>query len=434
MDLSIVYEEAFYELGDPVRGIIDVRHNVTKDKTEEEEKEMSNIVIVVDLSGSMDGNPLQSIKLCIEYLVHAFIDKATLSIVGFNDVATVVHPRVQLTTENATNCLQNAFSMDAHGCTNMEAGLRTGAETLISAGKEHSRNYMICITDGIPNVGEYNPKILGNITSSVLGTINSAVHIIGLGYSVDKPMLANLADYCPRGRFDHVCSTENMVERMGAIIGQILHVACHEVQVSFPTDIIDNVSGLGASDRSPIMLGTFYAGERVAIPFIIKPCVTATTAIFRVSLDYANRSRVPQTSVVIDSTPPSDKPGAKSESKIMIQIELIRAYVGKYLLDNCKDLNRESMMAQEIQRLLTLEPKNNTLTLLAFRLTNAFSSCSSIDNFDLIRQQSDDVLSPLMSPLVRSYSQGAVEHVRNKTTDDDESDQLPPCPPQLVRD
>ncbi len=118
------------------------------------QRKASNIVVVVDKSGSMSGRPLDLVKESLNSLVGELGPNDSLSIVLYGDRAHLYLPPHKLEKKHRDKVLKAIHAIESSGSTNMERGLKIGYK-LATELKSESNNQtrVILFTDERPNVG-----------------------------------------------------------------------------------------------------------------------------------------------------------------------------------------------------------------------------------------------------------------------------------------
>lgn len=170
-----------------------------KGKGLETERAPLAIALVIDVSGSMQGDPIAHVLKSCEIVSQLLDARDQLAIVTFNNTAGV---RVGLTRcDDSGRSLITAALRDVHanGGTNMHAGIEAGAGILLSAAPG-LRRAMVVLSDGQPNVGLSSPEQLAQIVS---GLRPIGVSSLGFGLQHDENVLTAIAT-AGSGRYAYV--------------------------------------------------------------------------------------------------------------------------------------------------------------------------------------------------------------------------------------
>jgi Ca-activated chloride channel family protein len=137
-------------------------------------------VLAVDVSGSMQGPPIEQVISSVDKLVDLFAETDKVGVVAFSDGATEVCALSSMTNEGRRGLRQRTRRLSANGQTNMEAGLRLAAG-LLGARAEHERHVVLLLSDGAPNVGASSKEAL----SALAASMRPAISLSSLGYGLN---------------------------------------------------------------------------------------------------------------------------------------------------------------------------------------------------------------------------------------------------------
>ncbi|WP_155831048.1 vWA domain-containing protein [Butyrivibrio sp. MB2005] len=197
-----------------------------------EEAPMSNLVFLIDVSGSMsDENKLPLLQKSFKELVDNLPDKGTISIVTYSGCEKVV-----LSGESMSNKkkLKKAIdSLVADGCTNGEAGIQKAYEIAKDNYIENGINRVILATDGDLNVGISSPAELERFIEDKKDD-GVFLSVLGFGdgnYKDDR--LEKLAD-CGNGNYSYIDSfyegKKVLVDEMGSTLITIAKDVKYQVE------------------------------------------------------------------------------------------------------------------------------------------------------------------------------------------------------------
>jgi len=183
---------------------------VTVQPPPEGERQPSDIICVIDNSGSMGmeativgaGGAAESHGLSlldvakhgVRTIVHTLTGKDRLGIVSFNHNSRVLLPMTDMTKEGQEKAGEALDNLVSGGGTNIWDGLSAGLELLAPAAKEPGHfGHVMLLTDGestmretiIPNLFSYKDQHEG-----LPGTVNT----FGFGYNLDSQLLVGLAN------------------------------------------------------------------------------------------------------------------------------------------------------------------------------------------------------------------------------------------------
>jgi hypothetical protein len=154
-----------------------------------------DLVAVIDVSSSMEGERLENAKKALTFIVRKLTDRDRLSIVKFDNEAARVC-RLRRVTDSARTELEAGVSgLQIRGATNIELGLRTGLavveERKFTAGRASS---IMLLSDGDENSGNARTVVPGNVP----------VHTFGFGADHDSTLLGDVAKKSLGGVYNYV--------------------------------------------------------------------------------------------------------------------------------------------------------------------------------------------------------------------------------------
>ncbi len=166
-------------------------------------EELSNIseasvVLAVDHSGSMDGEPLEATKKAVVSFVNSISHDINVGLVEFDDMAQVVTPL----TGNASAVVQGVQTIESGGGTSIWSGLQTAGDELMS---EMGRKIIILLSDGEDGDTSKIDEVLNQLRQN-----NIYVYTIGFG-GADTEYLSYIANSC-QGKFLQAQSSDMLGE------------------------------------------------------------------------------------------------------------------------------------------------------------------------------------------------------------------------------
>jgi len=150
-----------------------------------------SLAVVVDVSGSMQGEKLQYVKQGLEILIDKMRDGDRLALVSYSDSARVLAPMAPVELQRVSLRAQ-VRSLVADGGTNIALGLETGYHAVLNSIDRSRQNRVILLSDGVPTVGVTS-------TSAIIGTSRSynsegiGITTVGLGLDFNVDLMRNLA-------------------------------------------------------------------------------------------------------------------------------------------------------------------------------------------------------------------------------------------------
>lgn len=167
-------------------------------KALEAERAPLAVVLVIDTSGSMQGEPIEHVVKSCEIVSELLSERDQLAVVTFSSTAGV---RCGLTTTDLAGRAQIRSSLAgvrADGSTNMHGGIEVAAGVLMTA-PAGLRRVMVVLSDGQPNIGFQSAS---DLAAYVRG-LKLAVSTLGFGLHHDENVLDAIAT-AGSGRYAYV--------------------------------------------------------------------------------------------------------------------------------------------------------------------------------------------------------------------------------------
>jgi Ca-activated chloride channel family protein len=153
-----------------------------------------NISIVLDRSGSMDGDKLNYAKEALKYVVKNLSSTDVISIVLYDtNVETFLEPQ---RLEDKSGILNRIDKIATAGSTNMEGGIKRGYELVNTSKKligSEMINRVLLLSDGLPNVGISDAEQLAAITRDHFEKDHISISTFGVGNDYNENLMAKMA-------------------------------------------------------------------------------------------------------------------------------------------------------------------------------------------------------------------------------------------------
>lgn len=149
-----------------------------------------NLALVIDRSGSMEGEPLEYVKRACAHVVDLLEPSDILSVITFEDRAEVVMPARRVV--NKALIKEHINRIEPGNTTNLFEGLMTGASQIASVASDAYVKRMLVLTDGEPTAGTKDfQSIVGGVAEQKSRGI--AVTALGFGPDYNEELLAGMA-------------------------------------------------------------------------------------------------------------------------------------------------------------------------------------------------------------------------------------------------
>ncbi|MDB4632048.1 VWA domain-containing protein [Pirellulaceae bacterium] len=168
-----------------------VRVGLTGFKMESEKKRAAvNVAIVLDRSGSMQGDKIKKAKEAAISAVDRLASQDIVSVITYDSNVQVLVPATKATDKAAIK--EKIASITIGGNTALFAGVSKGAAEVRKFLDEEKVNRIILLSDGLANVGPSSPGELGALGVSLMKD-QIAVSTLGLGLGYNEDLMMKLA-------------------------------------------------------------------------------------------------------------------------------------------------------------------------------------------------------------------------------------------------
>jgi Ca-activated chloride channel homolog len=150
-----------------------------------------NLALVLDRSGSMQGEKLRAARSAAAALVRRLAPDDTVSVVAYDDVVrTIAEPSQGATQADLPRAIER---IESGGSTNLSGGWLKGRELVARNLLERGVNRVVLLTDGLANVGLIDrPSLTGLAAQGKKDRVTTTT--IGFGEDYDETLLRGMAD------------------------------------------------------------------------------------------------------------------------------------------------------------------------------------------------------------------------------------------------
>ena len=231
------------------------------------------VVILIDISGSMGGVPLDQAKLLARAVIGTLTDRDTFNVIAFaSGTNRMMGHAIAGDADGKARGAAFVASLESGGGTDLDRGLLESLAT--QPGADRIRMVYV-MSDGF--VG--NDDVILNAARSALA--HNRIFTVGIGSAPNRALLNQLADV-GRGFASYL----NISERPEAVGADLVRRSAHP----YLTDISIDWKGLAVEELTPARVPDVYAGMPLIVsgryqkPGAATVVVSATTAGRRVSI------------------------------------------------------------------------------------------------------------------------------------------------------
>lgn len=223
-------------------------------KTEIAKDEIINkdIIFVLDVSGSMDGEKIKQAKAALRYCIENLDRNDRFNLISFSTESKLFKKRLVSASEFRNDAINYIDKLEAKGGTNINDAL---LDALKMKGDVKRPMSLVFITDGLPTLGETN---IGNIINNITKENREKIRIFtfGVGYDVNTVLLDKLASQ-NQAVSDYIEPNEDIDKKISSFYDKISHPVL--------TDLEINYGKIDIEDVYPKKLPDLYKGSQLTV-------------------------------------------------------------------------------------------------------------------------------------------------------------------------
>ena len=219
-----------------------------------------NLALVVDTSGSMEGEPIEDAREASLALLDMLAEGDRLAVVAFHSTTDVLLPSTELDDDNLDELRERIARMEASGTTDMAGGLTIGLQEVVGHFDAQGINRVVLLGDGVPN-DESGIAALAQAS----GERGIAITALGLGLEYNETLMGQIAQLSG-GRFHYVEESQAVASVFREEVLQLERVFGRNATVRLqpgPGVRIDSVVGQNVAEAGGsvrILLGDLSEG------------------------------------------------------------------------------------------------------------------------------------------------------------------------------
>ncbi|HEY9813408.1 MAG TPA: VWA domain-containing protein, partial [Candidatus Sericytochromatia bacterium] len=176
-----------------------------------------NLCLILDHSGSMNGQPLETVKKAAQRLVEKLSPGDRISVVAFDHRAKVIVPNQVI--KDTAKVSKAIASLQSDGGTAIDEGMKLGIEEL-AKGKKDAVSHAFLLTDGENEHGDNKRCIkLAELATEYKLTLNT----LGFGEHWNQNVLEQIADVAG-GTLTYIEQPDQAVQEFSRLFSRIQSV------------------------------------------------------------------------------------------------------------------------------------------------------------------------------------------------------------------
>ena len=245
---------------------------ITPELIETQEPATKDLVMVMDISGSMEGVKIEQARAALRTCLSRLKAGDRFAIESFSDEVTPFrNDWCSVTPENIDAALHFVNGLNAGGATNIEGAIR---RALAFKGQPGRLRQVLFATDGEPTIGEMDVNKLANLAADKSGDnaeIPTRFFTFGIGYDVNALLLDKIAALT-HGDRAYVRPQEDIARKVGDLCDKIAAPVLTDATLTFS-------SNLTVQHIYPPQLNDLYLGRQVVVTATYNAPGTGTVTI-----------------------------------------------------------------------------------------------------------------------------------------------------------
>ena len=264
------------------------------DREERTNRAPLNLALVLDRSGSMQGDKLRYVQQAACHVLDLLDERDRVAVVAYDDQIALIAPSTPIDGQARGELKDRINALRPGGWTDLAGGWLEGCREVAAHQAPEAVNRALLLTDGLANRGITDMEELTHHARE-LRRRGVATSTFGVGLDFNEQLLEALAEQ-GGGQFYYIAQPTQIPEVFRRELGQLLTVVAREafLSIAIPSGVAIEVLGdlphERAGDRLRIFLGDLRARERRALytRVLTPPDAPGTSVVIRGELGYAD--------------------------------------------------------------------------------------------------------------------------------------------------
>ncbi|MBF2057770.1 MAG: VWA domain-containing protein [Cyanobacterium sp. T60_A2020_053] len=246
-----------------------------------------NLGLVIDRSGSMGGDKISYARAAAIYAVQQLGESDRLSVTIYDDEVEVIIPSQQ--AKDKQQIINRIKRITPGGTTALYDGWVEGATQVSQYLQPESLNRVILLSDGLANVGETNPDVIGNAVNG-LSQRGVTTTTMGIGDDFNEDLMQGIA-LTGDGNYYYIQNPDQLPSIFNAELQGIMATIGQKVSLGIktfsPVELVDVFNDLETTEYGRYKLPNLIAGNHIDVVVRLKvPPMTASAPLIQCRLAY----------------------------------------------------------------------------------------------------------------------------------------------------
>ena len=328
-------------------------------REENEQEARINLALVLDTSGSMHGEPLQTAKQTALAIAELLTEEDLLTVVTFDSFTEVVLQKVTMSDEGKDLARRQISRIQTRGMTNLSGGWFEGAKQLSEVMEEDEEyvHHLILLSDGRANEGLLDVDKLCEHVSE-MRELGMSTSCVGFSDNYEMRWLEKMAE-AGGGRLHDAEHPQEIAEVLMGELGEVRQTVLEDVRVSLSgpegvrVELLGRYGTMPKSTGLEVVLGSLISQAKRSLVFVVTlpegevgstiPLVLDST--YRVAGNEMNQ-RTDEITLDIEFARGAVN---SSQSRDTELAQLVAGHWRNQILHRCMQLNRDRAYADATQ-------------------------------------------------------------------------------------
>ena len=328
-------------------------------REENEQEARINLALVLDTSGSMHGDPLQTAKQTALAIAELLSEEDVLTVVTFDSFTEVVLQKVTMSDEGKDLARRQISGIQTRGMTNLSGGWFEGAKQLSEVMEEDQDyvHHLILLSDGRANEGLLDVDKLCEHVSE-MRELGMSTSCVGFSDNYEMRWLEKIAE-AGGGRLHDAEHPQEIAEVLMGELGEVRQTVLEDVRVSLSgpegvrVELLERYGTMPKSTGLEVVLGSLISQAKRSLVFVVTlpegevgsgiPLVLDST--YRVAGNEMNQ-RTDEITLDIEFARGAVN---SSQSRDTELAQLVAGHWRNQILHRCMQLNRDRAYADATQ-------------------------------------------------------------------------------------
>lgn len=246
-----------------------------------------NLGLVIDRSGSMQGDKIKYARQAAIYAVQQLAERDRISVTIYDDQIEVIIPSRQATQKQ--DIINRINSITPRNMTALYDGWLEGATQVSKYLQPEHLNRVILLSDGLANVGETNPDVIGNAVNG-LSKRGVSTTTMGIGDDFNEDLMQGMA-LSGDGNYYFIQNPDQLPSIFNAELQGIMATIGQKVSLGInafsPVELVDVFNDLEKTEFERYKLPNLIAGNQFDMVLRLKvPPMSESAPLVKFRLAY----------------------------------------------------------------------------------------------------------------------------------------------------